>query len=48
MTEWNEFKWLELDKAANAMQGDTIVDARGILDAGVVSQAGLNLISVGR
>jgi len=48
MTEWPEFKWLDLHKAAALMRGHAIVDTRGVLELGGVAQAGLSLVAVGR
>lgn len=48
LTEWNEFKWLDLDKASQAMDGEIVIDARGIVDSGAAIQAGLDLVSIGR
>jgi UDPglucose 6-dehydrogenase len=48
LTEWPEFAELELDAIATAMRGDTIVDARNVLDARAVEKAGLHYTSVGR
>lgn len=48
MTEWEEFRSLDLDKGAGAMSGEAIIDTRSILDLGGASRAGLSLISLGR
>ena len=32
LTEWDEFRWLEIDQIAGAMAGRAIVDARNLLD----------------
>ena len=32
LTEWDEFRWLDLDKVAAALVAPRIVDARNLLD----------------
>ncbi len=32
LTEWDEFRWLDLDKVAELMADRRVVDARNILD----------------
>lgn len=48
LTEWDEFKWLDLDKVAGIMTGDAVVDARNILDRGAVRRRGLTYSGIGR
>ena len=48
MTEWDEFKWLDYPKIASVMRGQVVVDARAILDHGLLLGAGLELVTVGR
>jgi UDPglucose 6-dehydrogenase len=48
LTEWPEFTELDLDAAAAAMRGDTIVDCRNLLDPAAVKSAGLRYDGVGR
>lgn len=47
-TEWDEFKWLDLDKIADAMAQLHIVDARNLLDRGAVRRRGFSYQGVGR
>jgi UDPglucose 6-dehydrogenase len=47
-TEWDEFKWLDLDKIADAMAQLHIVDARNLLDRGAVRRRGFTYQGVGR
>ncbi|MEQ8840633.1 MAG: UDP-glucose/GDP-mannose dehydrogenase family protein [Acidimicrobiales bacterium] len=47
-TEWDDFKWLDLDKVADAMAEKHIVDARNLLDRGAVKRRGFSYQGVGR
>jgi len=47
-TEWDDFKWLDLDKIADAMAEKHIVDARNLLDRGAVKRRGFSYQGVGR
>jgi UDPglucose 6-dehydrogenase len=48
LTEWNEFRALELDAIKAAMAGQMIVDLRNVLDPEVVAKAGMAYRGVGR
>lgn len=48
LTEWDEFKWLDLDKVASAMHHATVVDARNLLDRNRLRQHGFSYVGVGR
>ena len=48
LTEWPEFKFLELDKLAEIVEGKNIVDARNILDRGAVYRRGFSYDGIGR
>ena len=48
LTEWPEFKDLDLDKMATVMAGSAIVDTRNLLDPAAVRAAGLAYDGVGR
>jgi len=48
MTEWNEFRALDLNKVKQAMTGNTIVDLRNIYKPQDIEGKGLHYISVGR
>lgn len=48
LTEWPEFRDLDLDAAAATMRGSSIVDARNLLDPATVKAAGLTYDGVGR
>lgn len=48
LTEWDEFKWVDLDKLAEVMADRKIVDARNILDRGAVRRAGFAYQGIGR
>jgi UDPglucose 6-dehydrogenase len=48
LTDWDEFRWLDLSKVANAMVGTTIVDARNLLDRNEVRRLGFTYVGIGR
>jgi UDPglucose 6-dehydrogenase len=48
LTEWDEFRWLDLDKVASLMVGHEIVDARNLLDRAAARRAGFGYQGVGR
>ena len=48
LTEWNEFRWPDLERLQAVMRAPVIVDARNLLDAHVVRQAGFTYVGVGR
>ncbi len=48
LTEWDEFKWLDLDKLADCMAERNIVDARNILDRGALNRRGFSYTGIGR
>ena len=48
LTEWDEFKWLDLDKLADVMTDRRIVDARNILDRGSLIRRGFAYAGIGR
>ena len=47
-TEWDEFKWLDLDKIADGVAEKHVVDARNVLDRGAVRRRGFTYQGVGR
>ena len=47
-TEWDDFKWLDLDKISDLMSEHHIVDARNLLDRGAVRRRGFTYQGVGR
>ncbi len=47
-TEWDEFKWLDLDKLADSMLARHVVDARNLLDRGALRRRGFTYQGVGR
>ena len=47
-TEWDDFKWLDLDKIADAMAQLHVVDARNLLDRGALRRRGFTYQGVGR
>jgi UDPglucose 6-dehydrogenase len=48
VTEWDEFRALDLDKIAAAMNGKVLVDLRNVYDRGDAEDAGLIYYGVGR
>ena len=48
LTEWNEFRGLDLDRARGLMRQPLIVDLRNIFDPAQVAKAGFAYTSVGR
>ena len=48
LTEWNEFKSLDLEKAKSLMKRHVIIDGRNILDPEVVRNLGFKYYGVGR
>jgi UDPglucose 6-dehydrogenase len=48
LTEWDEFRWLDLERAAAAMSSPTIVDTRNVLDRSAVRRAGFSYTGIGR
>jgi UDPglucose 6-dehydrogenase len=48
LTEWDEFKWLDLDKVRSAMAEHNVVDARNILDVGALRRRGFTYRGIGR
>lgn len=48
LTEWPEFKFLDLDKLAEVVATPCIVDARNILDRGAVRRRGFTYDGIGR
>ncbi len=48
LTEWDEFKWLDLDKVRGLMANPCIVDARNLLDPAVARRKGFTYEGLGR
>jgi len=47
-TEWDEFKWLDLDKIASVVADKHVIDARNLLDRGAIRRRGFTYQGVGR
>ena len=47
-TEWDEFKWLDLDKIAEVVSERNVIDARNLLDRGALRRRGFTYQGVGR
>ncbi len=48
VTEWEEFRHLDLDRLAEVMRSKVIIDGRNILDRAAVHQAGFKYRGIGR
>jgi UDP-glucose 6-dehydrogenase len=48
LTEWDEFRWLDVDQVAGAMVGRAIVDARNLLDRNEWRRASFDYQGIGR
>jgi UDPglucose 6-dehydrogenase len=48
LTEWDEFKWLDLDKLGEAMAQRAIVDTRNLLDRASLLRRGFSYQGIGR
>jgi UDPglucose 6-dehydrogenase len=48
LTEWDEFRWLDLDKVRAVMARPAIVDARNLLDPAVARRKGFTYEGMGR
>ena len=48
LTEWDDYRWLDAGKAAAAMTGRAVVDARNLLDRSEWRRAGFDYQGIGR
>jgi len=48
LTEWDEFKWFDLDKVAEVMEHPAVVDARNLLDRSALRRRGFSYDGIGR
>ncbi len=48
VTEWNEFRALDLKQAKKAMRGDVLVDLRNVFPPELARQAGFRFLGIGR
>ncbi|GGM10615.1 UDP-glucose dehydrogenase family protein [Nakamurella endophytica] len=48
LTEWPEFRTVDLARVAAVLDGRTVVDARGVVDEDVAAAAGLAVVPLGR
>ena len=48
LTEWDEFRWLDIDQVAGAMAGRAIVDGRNLLDRNDWRRASFDYQGIGR
>ncbi len=47
LTEWDEFKWLDLDQVKTRMANPAVVDARNLLDRSALQRRGFDFRGVG-
>jgi UDPglucose 6-dehydrogenase len=48
MTEWNEFRSLDIDRLKSVMAGSTLVDTRNVFEPDVARRAGFTYVGMGR
>ncbi|MDH4143756.1 MAG: UDP-glucose/GDP-mannose dehydrogenase family protein [Acidimicrobiia bacterium] len=48
LTEWDEFKWLDMDKVRDLMAEPRVVDARNLLDRSALQRRGFSYVGIGR
>ena len=48
LTEWDEFRWLDIDKVADLMASRNVVDARNLLDRAALVRRGFEYRGIGR
>jgi UDPglucose 6-dehydrogenase len=48
VTEWDEFRALDLERIAGSLRGKILVDLRNVYDRGDAEEAGLSYFGVGR
>ena len=48
VTEWDEFRGIDLKQIAARMRGDALIDLRNIFDGAEVTRAGLRYRGIGR
>ncbi|MFT4769501.1 MAG: UDPglucose 6-dehydrogenase, partial [Glaciecola sp.] len=48
MTEWNQYRGLNLTNLRQAMRGDVFIDLRNVYERGLMERAGLRYTGVGR
>lgn len=48
LTEWDEFKWLDFDKVADALRHARVVDGRNLLDREALRRRGFEYRGIGR
>ena len=48
VTEWDEFRALDLDRLAKSMRGTMLVDLRNVYDREEAERAGLDHLGIGR
>jgi UDPglucose 6-dehydrogenase len=48
LTEWDEFRWLDIDKVGELMAAKKVVDARNLLDRAALTRRGFEFRGIGR
>jgi UDPglucose 6-dehydrogenase len=48
LTEWNQFRALDLERARTLMRGRIFVDLRNVYDVDTMTEAGFTYVGVGK
>ena len=48
VTEWDEFRALDLDRIASSLRGKILIDLRNVYDRAEAEEAGLTYYGIGR
>ena len=48
LTEWNQFRMLDLDRVRGLMRQPLIIDMRNVYEPGPIREAGFDYVCVGR
>ena len=48
LTEWDDFKWYDMEEVGNRMAAKRVVDARNLLDGHSLKKQGFTYAGVGR
>jgi UDPglucose 6-dehydrogenase len=48
LTEWDEFRWVDIDKVVSLMAGANVVDGRNLLDRSAWQRLGMSVEGIGR
>lgn len=48
LTEWDEYRWLDFDRVADAMAQKRVVDTRNLLERAALERRGFDYVGIGR